>query len=142
MTKQSAASVFKALNGSRITSSVTRPAFINSQRHFSPQRNFSTSRPGFFKEFFPEPDSPHIKTTEAAWQHPVYTYDQMNSVKVAHRDLRSWQDRVAITAVRVLRWGLDLATGYKHDHAVSLGKKDPAAANKKCAMTERKYMIR
>lgn len=37
---------------------------------------------------------------------------------------------------------MDLATGYRHDNAVALGKKDPAKANKRYAMTEEKYMIR
>lgn len=37
---------------------------------------------------------------------------------------------------------MDLATGYKHDEAVSLGQKDPAHANKTFAMTEKKYLIR
>lgn len=71
-----------------------------------------------------------------------YTKEQMQSIKVAHRDSKTWSDWSAMAAVRVLRWGLDLATGYKHDKAVSLGKKDPAQAKKKYAMTERKYMIR
>ena len=66
----------------------------------------------------------------------------MNRVKIAHREAKDWSDYVAMTMVRILRWGLDLATGYKHDHAVALGKKDPAAAEKKYAMTERKYMVR
>lgn len=66
----------------------------------------------------------------------------MNSVKVAHRDAKTWSDWVALAVIRTLRWGMDLATGYKHDEAVALGVKDPKAANKKYAMTERKYMIR
>lgn len=37
---------------------------------------------------------------------------------------------------------MDLLTGYKHDEAVSLGHKDPALANTKFAMTERKYLVR
>jgi len=66
----------------------------------------------------------------------------MESVAIAHRNAKTWSDRVALAAIRTLRWGMDLATGYKHDHAVSLGQKDPKAAIKKYAMTERKYMIR
>ena len=66
----------------------------------------------------------------------------MNSVVIAHKEAKLWSDKVALAAMRVLRWGLDLATGYKHDHAVSLGKKDPKQANQKYGMTERKYMIR
>lgn len=94
------------------------------------------------KEFFPTKDSEHIRITEAAWPHPVYTQEQMDAVVVAHREAKTFSDKVAMMMVRILRWGLDLATGYKHDKAVALNKKDPAAAHQKYAMTERKYMIR
>ena len=66
----------------------------------------------------------------------------MNAVQVAHRDTRGFSDRIALGLTRMARFGLDLATGYKHDKAVALNKKDPAAANQKYAMTERKYLIR
>ena len=65
----------------------------------------------------------------------------MDAVVVAHREAKTFSDKVAMTMVRILRWGLDLATGYKHDKAVALNKKDPAAANQRYAMTERKYMV-
>jgi len=66
----------------------------------------------------------------------------MNAVAIAHRDAKTWSDWVALSAIRTLRWGMDFVTGYKHDHAVSLGQKDPKAANKKVSMDERKYLIR
>ena len=66
----------------------------------------------------------------------------MSQVQIAHRDAKSWSDWAALGFIRTLRWGMDFATGYKHDHAVSLGQKDPKQANKKYAMTERKYLIR
>lgn len=94
------------------------------------------------KDFFPKPDNPSIRTTQAAWQHPVYTPEQMNSIEIAHRETKNWSDWVALTMVRILRFGLDTASGYKHDEAVALGQKDPAAAHKKYAMDERKYLIR
>lgn len=71
-----------------------------------------------------------------------YTKEQMESIQIAHREAKTWSDWSALAAVRILRWGLDLATGYKHDEAVALGEKDPAKANQVYAMTERKYMIR
>jgi len=49
LSKQSAASVLKALNGRTITST-PRPAFAC--QHLQP-RCFSTSRPAMIKEFFP-----------------------------------------------------------------------------------------
>ena len=66
----------------------------------------------------------------------------MTAVTVAHREAKTYSDKVALIAVKVLRWGLDFATGYKHEKAVALNEKDPEAAKKKYAMTERKYMIR
>lgn len=87
-------------------------------------------------------ETEHIKKSPPAWSHPVYTEEQMNAVVVAHREAKTFSDKVAMTMVRILRWGLDLATGYKHSHAVKLNKDDPAAAQQKYGMTERKYMIR
>jgi len=66
----------------------------------------------------------------------------MNSVRIAHREAKTWSDWAALAAIRMLRTGMDFATGYKHDHALSVGQKDPKAAIQKYAMTERKYMIR
>lgn len=62
----------------------------------------------------------------------------MNDVKVAHREARNWGDKVALGAIRFMRWGMDLATGYKHDHEVQMSKDGKPAF----AMTERKYLIR
>ncbi|TKA77533.1 Alternative oxidase, mitochondrial [Friedmanniomyces simplex] len=94
------------------------------------------------QEFFPAPDSPHIKTTEAAWQHPIYSYAQMEEIKVAHRDVRNMSDRVALYLLRTMRWGMDLVTGYKHDKAVANGTKDPMKAKSTSSMTERKWLMR
>jgi len=95
------------------------------------------------KEFFPKPDAPHIARTEAAWSHPIYTFEQMALVGPNHRETRVFSDRVALSAVKFLRLFLDYFTGYRHDKAVALAKTDgAAAANAKYGMTERKYMIR
>ena len=66
----------------------------------------------------------------------------MHSVVVSHREATTLSDRLAWNAVRMLRWGLDRVTGYKHAKAVALHNKDPAAAEQKYAMDERKYLIR
>jgi ubiquinol oxidase len=71
-----------------------------------------------------------------------YTQEQMNAVTVAHRDARTWSDRVAKLAVRILRTGLDFASGYRHNKAVALNEKDPVAAARKYGMTEKKYLVR
>jgi ubiquinol oxidase len=136
------ASVLKNFNGTHIASRACRPGLAYAQHITSPRRQFSTTRPRAIKEFFPAPDAPHIRVTEAAWSHPVYTEEQMKDVVVAHREAKTMSDKVALFMVKVLRFGLDTATGYKHDKAVALGNKDPEAARQKYAMSERKWMIR
>lgn len=123
-------------------SSTTRPVILLHQHLVATHRHFSTSPVHQVKEFFPEPDTPTIHKTPAAWPHPVYTAEQMNSVAIAHRETRDWSDRVALFAVKVLRTGLDFASGYRHDKAVALGQKDPTEAKRKYAMTEKKYLTR
>lgn len=66
----------------------------------------------------------------------------MEAVVVAHREAKTVSDKIALLAVKFLRAGLDIATGYRHEKAISLNQKDPLAAQKKFAMTEKKYMIR
>jgi hypothetical protein len=66
----------------------------------------------------------------------------MSQVTIAHREAKTMSDKVALMAVKILRWGLDKATGYKHDKATDLSAKDPLAARKKYAMNEKKYLIR
>lgn len=141
LSEHSAASILKILNGSQVTARVSGPASLGFL-HQSSNRSFSTSKPALIKEFFPAPENPNIRLTGPAWQHPVYTRAQMDSIQIAHRETKTWSDYVALTMVRILRWGLDTASGYKHDEAVALGHKDPEAAHKKYAMTERKYLVR
>lgn len=124
--KQSAAQVLKILNGSSAVT-FSRPAFVGLQQQWS-TRQFSTTKPTQMKEFFVKPDAPSIRETPPAWPHPVYTQEQMNQVEVAHREAKSMSDKVAVAFVRTLRWGLDLASGYR--------------PHGKGHMTERKYMIR
>ena len=94
------------------------------------------------REFFPETHTPHIRRTDPAWPHPIYTQEQMDAVEVAHRNAKTWSDYIALTAIKTMRGFFDIVSGYKHEKAVELNKKDPAAAQQKYAMNERKYMIR
>lgn len=105
-------------------------------------RTFHSTRFTAIREFFPEPDAPSIRTTRPAWRHPVYTEDQMKTIVVAHRESKNWSDWAAFGAVRILRWGLDLATGYKHDKHAPVEAVGGEGKKKPFAMTERKYMIR
>ncbi|KAI7508439.1 Alternative oxidase [Hortaea werneckii] len=122
------------------------------------RQQFRTSKHALIKEYFPAPDAPNIKTTEAAWAHPVYTFSQMEQVKIQHRDAKDWSDWVALTFMRVLRWGLDTVSGYKHDpdqHPVRNGAATPAGSGEHSIdkadrlrvrpfthMTERKWLMR
>ncbi|KAL2799103.1 alternative oxidase-domain-containing protein [Aspergillus keveii] len=94
----------------------------------------STPKPQI-KEYFPPPDAPKIKEVKPAWVHPVYTEEQMLSVKVGHRDAKDWSDWVALGAVRVLRWGMDLVTGYRHP-------KPGQENNPRYQMTEKMWLNR
>lgn len=151
LSKQSAAHALRTLNGGTLATSASRSAFITIQaqwheprRAFTSgnKRRFSKSSNWMIKEFFPAPEAPSIRTTEAAWQHPMYTEEQMKSVVVAHREANTYSEKFALTMVRILRWGLDRATGYVHKDAKELAAMDSDAARRKYQMTERKYMIR
>ena len=41
-----------------------------------------------------------------------YTEEQMKNIKIAHREAKTWQDKLAVGLMRLARWGLDTATGY------------------------------
>lgn len=66
---------------------------------------------------------------------PSYTYEQMQKVTIAHRDAKDWADWVALGTVRLLRWGMDFVTRYRHP---TPGREnDP-----KFKMTEKKWLTR
>lgn len=65
----------------------------------------------------------------------------MHDIQIAHREAKNWSDWVALGTVRFLRWGTDLATGYRHDKEVAKAQKDPKNA-KPFQMTARKWMVR
>ena len=66
----------------------------------------------------------------------------MRAVTIAHRRTKTWSDWVALLAVRLLRKSLDTVTGYKHDNALALNRKNPKAAVSSNAMTARQYLTR
>ncbi|GAB1194926.1 Alternative oxidase, mitochondrial precursor [Aspergillus pseudonomiae] len=59
----------------------------------------------------------------------------MRHVTVAHRETKDWADWVALSTVRLLRWGMDTVTGYRHPPP---GKEHEA----KFQMTEQKWLTR
>lgn len=68
-----------------------------------------------------------------------FTYEQMEAIQVGHRPVETFSDKVALKAIRFLRWGMDTATGYRHPQQ-SDGN-DPKLAEKG-KMTERKWLVR
>ena len=100
------------------------------------------------KKYFAPAKTENIKITPPAWHHPVYTEQQMNAIKVAHRETKTWSDWTAILMVRLLRWGMDIATGYSHpnDEARKQGSYLGLAKVRswlgRSPMTERKWLMR
>lgn len=64
----------------------------------------------------------------------------MKSIIVAHREAKDWSDWVALSVMRVFRFGMDTATGYGHSEK-QVAKSTPPKKGW-FAMTERKWLIR
>jgi hypothetical protein len=68
----------------------------------------------------------------------------LQKIHVAHRAPEDWSDWAALKMVRLLRWGTDLATGYKH-HVASpkiADDENPETKTKPYSMTEQKWLTR
>jgi hypothetical protein len=67
-----------------------------------------------------------------------------SKIYFAHREPKDFSDRVALFMVRMLRWGTDLATGYKHDveEPKAAGDSNAVTATKPYRMNERKWLVR
>nr|AAN39883.1 mitochondrial alternative oxidase [Aspergillus nidulans] len=99
------------------------------------KRFISSTPQSQIKDYFPPPDAPKIVEVKTAWAHPVYSEEEMRAVTVGHREAKNWSDWVALGSVRLLRWGMDLVTGYKHP---APGQEDI----KKFQMTEKEWLRR
>lgn len=76
-----------------------------------------------------------IHTNQAIYADPSngrYTQEQIQSVKIAHRNAKCLPDKLALETVRFLRWGMDFVTGYRANSPLS----------KPNRMTERKWITR
>ncbi|KAI1922402.1 inducible alternative oxidase 2 [Ophidiomyces ophidiicola] len=100
-------------------------------------RHFSTTTSRKLQEYFPPPKTKHVVETESHFEHPVFTEKEMRDIVVAHREKKDWSDWLALGTVRALRWGMDLATGYKH---APTGKEQKQV--RPFTMDERKWIIR
>ncbi|TVY83331.1 Alternative oxidase [Lachnellula suecica] len=111
-----------------------------------PRRTFSSTSRASLRDYFPEAEHhDQIQKTEAAWPHPKYNAEEMKkNIYFAHREPADFSDRVALGMVRLLRWGTDLATGYKHDveEPKAVGDKNAVSATKPYRMNERKWLVR
>lgn len=76
----------------------------------------------------------------AAWPHPAYSESAIQQINVARREIRNWPDWIAFNAVRILRWGTDLATGYRHEAELKKLEKNPNA--ERYQMTEKRWLVR
>ena len=115
----------------------------------SSRRQFSTSpRTKLEEKYFPRPHNENIKITPPAWPHPVYTEQQMSDIQVAHKQTKTWSDWTAITMVRLLRFGMDTATGYSHPTEEAkqrgswMGLQEMKSWFAPSSMTERKWLVR
>lgn len=72
------------------------------------------------------------------------SYEQLSNISYAHRKPKDFSDRVALFMVRMLRWGMDTATRYKHDveSPKKSGDENALSATKPYAMSERKWLVR
>ncbi|KAJ5539061.1 hypothetical protein N7513_007393, partial [Penicillium frequentans] len=62
-----------------------------------------------------------------------YTEELITAIEPTHRKPDTWQDRVALQKVRLLRWGMDFATGYQSSGPTAISKDN---------MTEEKWLRR
>ncbi|KAJ9195106.1 hypothetical protein DTO164E3_940 [Paecilomyces variotii] len=107
------------------------------QQRTDNKRVFSTTPRTQIKQFFPPPETDHIADLESSWTHPVFTYQQMRDIKIAHREAKNWSDWVALGTVRLLRWGMDYVTGYRHPPEGQEHK-----LPRRFIMDERKWLVR
>ncbi|QKX58887.1 uncharacterized protein TRUGW13939_06015 [Talaromyces rugulosus] len=123
---------YSSITSPAITTLRQSPLINNKNNHAVSKRSISSAKPkSAIKEFFPKVETKQIVEVESGWRHPVYTEAQMKSIQIQHREVRNWSDWVALAMARVLRWGMDTATGYKHP-----------ADGEKFGMTEKNWMNR
>jgi Alternative oxidase. len=92
--------------------------------------------PHWRKPFLPYPLQQKIFGSDIYHLSPRYTKEQILAVRTAHRKAHTWQDRAALGTVRLLRWGMDVVSGY---HTRPTNTK---AHSKSHLMTEEKWITR
>ncbi|KAG6376958.1 alternative oxidase [Boletus reticuloceps] len=46
--------------------------------------------------------------------HPVYSEEEMKSVEILHKEAKTMSDKIVYKFARLMRWGFDFVSGYKH----------------------------
>jgi hypothetical protein len=69
----------------------------------SSKRSFSTTSVNQLRDVFPAKDTPYIRQTPPAWEHPGYTEEEMLAVTPGHRSPETVGDWVAWKLVRLAR---------------------------------------
>ena len=65
----------------------------------------------------------------------------MNTIKIAHRDAKTWQDKTAMLLMRTARWCMDRATGYTENSAF-VDENGKIAKKGWLVMNEQKWLTR
>ncbi len=72
----------------------------------------------------------------------------MKAIQVAHREKKTFSDSCALAMLRLLRWGMDTATGYSHPTEEAKKRGSWLGLSKinswfgQSPMTERKWLVR
>lgn len=107
--------------------------------HHPTPRFFSTTPAHQLRDFFPAKDTPHIKTTPAAWPHHGFTAEEMLAVVPDHRPPRTVGDWVAWKIVRIARYCMDKATGMEREQHSDKSKPTTAVVAEK-PLTEAQWV--
>ncbi|CAF3780571.1 unnamed protein product [Rotaria sp. Silwood1] len=74
--------------------------------------------------------------------HEIYSEEEVNAVKITHKKIESWHDRLAYAAVHTLRFFFDTFTGYVHESPRSKTNTEKQNHRPKNPMTEKQWLRR
>ncbi|KAK4146552.1 alternative oxidase-domain-containing protein [Dichotomopilus funicola] len=125
----------------RVAAAVHQSQCAQSLTPCSGKRSFSTTGSNQLRDVFPIKDTPYIRQTPPAWEHPGYTEEEMRAVVPGHRKPETVGDWVAWKLVRLARWATDLATGIGRDQQVDMKNPTTALVAEK-PLTEAQWLVR
>mgnify|MGYP004712743769 CR=1 FL=1 len=80
--------------------------------------------------------------TKNTFPHEELTMQEMGSITVTHRVPRTLRDRYALWLVRMLRFGFDICTGYRHPKPKHAGAESSVIKQEDYKMTPEKWISR